>query len=78
MARGAAAVTGESVAAAFLREKDRMRGVFLALHLASGPVEGAMAFWPGEINVVKRMAYRFRDDHDDFLKIPAAFPGNPG
>ena len=37
-----------------------------------------MAFSPGEIEVVKRMADGFRDDHEVFLKIRAAFPGNPG
>lgn len=29
------------------------------------------------IKVIKRMAYGFRDDHYFFLKIRAAFPGNP-
>ncbi len=31
-----------------------------------------------KIKVIKRMAYGFRDDHYFFLKIRAAFPGNPG
>ncbi|MFO0906975.1 MAG: ISL3 family transposase [Isosphaeraceae bacterium] len=31
-----------------------------------------------KIKVVKRMAYGFRDDDYFFLKIRAAFPGNPG
>ena len=52
------------------REKDRMRGISLVFTW--------MAFSPGEIKVVKRMAYGCRDDHDVFLRIRAAFPGNPG
>ena len=55
------------------REKDRMRGFFGLFN-----VEWAMAFSPGEIEVIKRMACGFRDDHDVFLKIRAAFPSNPG
>jgi transposase len=31
-----------------------------------------------KIKVIKRMAYGFRDDEYFFLKIRAAFPGNPG
>jgi transposase len=31
-----------------------------------------------KIKVIKRMAYGFRDDDYFFLKIRAAFPGNPG
>jgi len=31
-----------------------------------------------KIKVIKRMAYGFRDDKYFFLKIRAAFPGNPG
>lgn len=31
-----------------------------------------------KIKVIKRMAYGFRDDQYFFLKIRAAFPGNPG
>ena len=55
-----------------------MRGFFGGgLDLVSDRVEGAMAFSPGEIKVIKRMAYGCRDDHDDFLKIPAAFPVIP-
>ena len=30
-----------------------------------------------KIKVIKRMAYGFRDDEYFFLKIRAAFPGNP-
>ncbi len=30
------------------------------------------------IKVIKRIAYGFRDDDYFFLKIRAAFPGNPG
>ena len=30
------------------------------------------------IKVIERMAYGFRDDVYFFLKIRAAFPGNPG
>ncbi len=48
----------------------------------------AHAIWPlhtsrleginNKIKVIKRMAYGFRDDEYFFLKIRAAFPGNPG
>ncbi len=31
-----------------------------------------------KIKVIKRIAYGFRDDEYFFLKIRAAFPGNPG
>jgi hypothetical protein len=31
-----------------------------------------------KIKVIKRMAYGFRDEEYFFLKIRAAFPGNPG
>ncbi len=31
-----------------------------------------------KIKVIQRMAYGFRDDDPFFLKIRAAFPGNPG
>lgn len=37
-------------------------------------LEGIM----NKIKVIKRMAYGFRDDDYFFLKIRAAFPGNPG
>lgn len=52
-------------------------------------IEGILAHcrWPlgtniieginNTIKVIKRMAYGFRDDHYFFLKIRAAFPGNP-
>jgi transposase len=53
-------------------------------------IEGILAHcrWPlhtslleginNKIKVIKRMAYGFRDDRYFFLKIRAAFPGNPG
>lgn len=53
-------------------------------------IEGVLAHcrWPlhtslleginNRIKVIKRMAYGFRDDAYSFLKIRAAFPGNPG
>jgi transposase len=37
-------------------------------------LEGIM----NKIKVIKRKAYGFRDDEYFFLKIRAAFPGNPG
>jgi len=37
-------------------------------------LEGIM----NKIKVIKRMTYGFRDDDSFFLKIRAAFPGNPG
>jgi transposase len=42
--------------------------------LHTGVLEGIH----NKIKVIKRMAYEFRDDAYFFLKIRAAFPGNPG
>ena len=45
-----------------------------AYPIGTSALEGAN----NKIKVIKRMAYGFRDDDYFFLKIRAAFPGNPG
>lgn len=42
-------------------------------HLHTSLIEGIN----NKIKVIKRMAYGFRDDEYFFLRIGAAFPGNP-
>jgi transposase len=56
--------------------KERIRGVLAHCHwpLHTSVLEGIN----NRIKVIKRMAYGFRDDVYFFLKIRAAFPGNPG
>jgi transposase len=56
--------------------KERIRGVLAHCHwpLHTSLLEGIN----NRIKVIKRMAYGFRDDVYFFLKIRAAFPGNPG
>ena len=51
---------------------DEITNYFIS-RLTSGWVEGLN----NKIKVLKRMAYGFRDDAYFFLKIRAAFPGNP-
>jgi len=56
--------------------KERIRGILAHCHwpLHTSLLEGIN----NRIKVIKRMAYGFRDDAYFFLKIRAAFPGNPG
>jgi transposase len=56
--------------------KERVHGVLAHCHwpLHTSLLEGIN----NRIKVIKRMAYGFRDDVYFFLKIRAAFPGNPG
>jgi transposase len=56
--------------------KERIQGVLAHCHwpLHTSLLEGIN----NRIKVIKRMAYGFRDDVYFFLKIRAAFPGNPG
>jgi transposase len=56
--------------------KERIRGVMAHCHwpLHTSLLEGIN----NRIKVIKRMAYGYRDDVYFFLKIRAAFPGNPG
>lgn len=82
-----------TIAWAAWREKARARGIPALLRFernfapyARGII--ASADWRlntsvleginNRINVVKHMAYGFRDDTYFFLKIRAAFPGKPG
>ena len=56
--------------------KERIEGVLAHCHwpLHTSLLEGIN----NRIKVIKRMAYGLRDDVYFFLKIRAAFPGNPG
>jgi transposase len=56
--------------------KQRIDGVLAHCRwpLSTGLIEGIN----NKIKVIKRMAYGFRDDAYFFLRIRAAFPGNPG
>jgi transposase len=56
--------------------KPYLRGILAhcAYPLHTGLLEGIN----NKIKVIKRIAYGFRDDDYFFLKIRAAFPGNPG
>ena len=56
--------------------RERIDGVLAHCQypLHTSLLEGIM----NKIKVIKRMAYGFRDDDYFFLKIRAAFPGNPG
>jgi transposase len=61
---------------AFARKlKPKLPGILAHCHypLNTGLLEGIN----NKIKVIKRMAYGFRDDAYFFLKIRAAFPGNP-
>ncbi|MFQ6047143.1 MAG: transposase, partial [Gemmatimonadales bacterium] len=57
------------------RLKAKPPGILSHCHypLNTGVLEGIH----NKIKVIKRMAYGFRDDAYFFLKIRAAFPGNP-
>jgi len=56
--------------------RERIDGIRSHGHypLHTSLLEGIM----NKIKVIKRMTYGFRDDDSFFLKIRAAFPGNPG
>ncbi len=56
--------------------RERLDGILAHCQypLHTSLLEGIM----NKIKVIKRMAYGFRDDDYFFLKIRAAFPGNPG
>lgn len=56
--------------------KERINGVLAHCRwpLSTSLLEGIN----NKIKVIKRMAYGFRDDEYFFLRIRAAFPGNPG
>jgi transposase len=57
------------------RLKEKVAGILAHCHypLNTGVLEGIN----NKIKLIKRMAYGFRDDAYFFLKIRAAFPGNP-
>ena len=57
------------------RMKVHIEGILSHCHwpLHTSLIEGVN----NKIKVIKRMAYGFRDDEYFFLRIRAAFPGNP-